>query len=338
MPRASASFGSRDGAGLYSVRADDETMWVAGAMAPVMSIRDWGLLWLLAFLWGGSYFFTEIALTALPPLTIVTIRVGLAAITLWALVRMRGLSPPGGWRPWAVFAGMAILNNVIPFSLIVWGQTRIDSSLASILNGATPLWTVLLAHVWASERLTINRVAGVVIGMAGVAWMLGAGALTGSLTDGALWGEIAVLGATLSYACSAIYARRYLTGPPLVTAAGQVTMATLLMIPAMLLIDQPWTLPKPGMDVVLALIGFGVLSTGFAYWLYFTLMARAGATNVMLVTLLNPVSAILLGTLILGERLEAQHLTGMALIAFGLIVLDGRALRLLRRGHGPERV
>ena len=300
-------------------------------MAPVMSIRDWALLWLLAFLWGGSFFFTEIALTALPPVTIVTIRVGLAAVTLWAIVYLRGLRPPGDWRPWAAFAGMAILNNVIPFSLIVWGQTRIDSSLASILNAATPLWTVLLAHVWASERLTVNRLAGVVIGMAGVAWMLGAGALSGTLAEGVLWGELAVLAATLSYACSAIYARRYLTGPPLVTAAGQVTMATLLMTPALLLIDQPWTLSMPGTEVVLALIAFGVLSTGFAYWLYFTLMARTGATNVMLVTLLNPVSAILLGTLILGERLEAQHVTGMALVAVGLIVLDGRLLQRLRR-------
>jgi drug/metabolite transporter (DMT)-like permease len=227
---------------------------------------------------------------------------------------------------------MGVLNNVVPFTLIVWGQSHIASGVASILNATTPLFTVLVAHVLtAEERLTSARIAGVVLGLIGVAVMVGEAAIAALGVD--VLAQLACLAAALSYAFAGIYGRRFkaMGVTPIATAAGQVTASSALLLPIMLLVDQPWTLPMPSMTAILALIGVAALSTALAYILYFRILATAGATNLLLVTFLIPVSAILLGVLVLGETLALKHVIGMALISLGLAAIDGRLWRALRR-------
>jgi drug/metabolite transporter (DMT)-like permease len=238
-------------------------------------------------------------------------------------------------RVWAAFFGMGLLNNLIPFCLIVWGQTRIASGLASILNATTPLFAVIVAHLLTpDEKMTGNRLVGVLVGFLGVAVMTGPAALSGLGSD--IWGQLAVLGAALSYSFAGIFGRRFraMGVQSLTTAAGQVTASTLMLVPMALLVDRPWALAMPGPATWAAMAGIALLSTALAYVLFFRILSTAGATNLMLVTFLIPVSAILLGSLALGERLEAKHVLGMALIAAGLAAIDGRLLSAFRPRPG----
>jgi drug/metabolite transporter (DMT)-like permease len=298
-----------------------------------MTRSDWTTLVILSLLWGGSFFFTGVALSALPPLTLVVLRVGIAALALNLLLCVGGPRLPRLPRDpsiWVAFFGMGFLNNVAPFCLIVWGQTRIASGLAAILNATTPLFTVAVAHLLTSdERMTGNRLSGVLIGLAGVVVMVGPDAAKGLGTD--LLAQVAVLGAALSYACAGLYGRRFarMGVAPLAVATGQVSASSLMLLPVVIAVDRPWGLPMPGLPVWAATTGTGLLSTAVAYVLYFRILARAGATNLSLVTFLIPISAILLGALILGEHLDPRHLLGMVLIACGLAAIDGRLVRRL---------
>jgi len=299
---------------------------MAGASS--MTGRVWLLLIGLSVLWGGSFFFAEVALLALPPLTVVLGRVGLAALALLLLVRLTGQRMPGGWAILGAFLVMGLLNNAIPFGLIVWGQTQIASGLAAILNASTPLFAVLLAHVCTSdERLTPGRVAGVLTGLLGVVLIVGRGAL-GQVGGGAWLAQIAVLAAAFSYALAGIFGRRFRGLPPAVIAAGQTSASTLLILPLVLVIDRPWTLAAPDPSALLAVVGLALLCTALAYVLYFRILALAGATNLLLVTLLIPVTALLLGALVLDEVVTLRQLAGMALIGAGLLTIDGRVPRL----------
>ncbi|WP_237402169.1 DMT family transporter [Rhodovulum sulfidophilum] len=293
-----------------------------------MGRAEWAMLLALSVLWGGSFLFVGIAVAELPTLTLVWLRVALAALVLWAAVAATGRRLPRAPRVWAAFLGMGLLNNVIPFSLIVAGQHSIASGLASILNATTPLFTVVVAGLLlADERPGRLQLAGVAAGLAGVAVMIGPDALAGLGTNALA--QLAVLGGALSYACAAVFGRRFrhMGVDPLVTAAGQVGAATLLLSPAMLIADRPWTLPMPGAGTCAAVLGLAVLSTALAYLLYFRILARAGATSLSLVTFLIPVSAILLGGLVLDERLVPTDFAGMACIALGLAAVDGRLFR-----------
>jgi drug/metabolite transporter (DMT)-like permease len=290
-----------------------------------MTASDWALLAVLSIVWGGSFLFIGVAVRELPPLTIVAIRVLTAALALLLVLRVMGVDLPRTRQAWAAFLGMSILNNVIPFTLIVWGQGHIPSGLASILNATTPLFTVIVAHhLTADEHLTGQKLAGVVVGFIGVAVMIGAAAMVS--WDAAILAQLAVLGAALSYGFSGVFGRRFKTMgiPPLATAAGQVTVSSALLVPVALIVDRPWALGLPSTETILSLAALGLVSTAFAYLIFFRLLARAGATNVGLVTFLIPVSAILLGVLVLGETLAARHFAGMALIGAGLILIDGR--------------
>jgi len=301
------------------------------AIQKQMDASEWGMLVALSLLWGGSFFFIGIAVKELPPVTIVTLRVSLAATALLIVCRIMGLHLPRQWSVWRAFFGMGLLNNIIPFCLIVWGQTHIASGLASILNATTPLFTVIVAHfLTADEKMTGNKLAGVLIGFAGVATMIGPAAFGGAISG--LWGQIAILGAAISYSFAGIFGRRFkaMGVPPLMTATGQISSSTLMLIPAALLIDKPWTLAMPSLGTWGALIGIALLSTALAYLIFFRILATAGATNLALVTFLIPVSAILLGSLILGEQLEIKHFAGMAMIAAGLAAIDGRLPAKLR--------
>ena len=282
----------------------------------------------LSVLWGGSFFFVGIAIAALTPLTIVLIRLSLAALTLWLVVLVMRVPPPATCRAWVSLLIMGILNNVIPFSLIVWGQSHIESGLASIFNAMTPLFTVLVAGaLLADERISGAKLLGVMLGLTGAAVMVGADALRGISTE--VLAQLAVMGAAVSYGFSSVFGRRFkgLGLNPIAIAAGQVTMSAILLAPAALYVEKPWLLPMPGGEVWAALAALAVFSTALAYILFFRVLASAGATNVSLVTFLVPVSAILLGTVFLGERLELTHLVGMLLIALGLCAIDGRLWR-----------
>ena len=295
-----------------------------------MSRHEWLLLIILSIVWGGSFFFVGVAVEALPPLTIVALRVSLATVALLAVVQFSGMRMPSNPSIWVAFIFMGMLNNVIPFTLIVWGQTHIASGLASILNATTPLFTIVAAHLLTKdEKMTSNKVAGVIIGFAGVVIMIGHEAL-GGLGD-SVFAQLAVLAAAISYSLAGIFGRRFAQSgiKPVVTATGQVTASSLILIPLAVFYDKPFTLPMPGFEIWSAILGLALISTAFAYVLYFRILSTAGATNLLLVTLLIPVSAILLGTAVLGEQLELKHMLGMGLISIGLLSIDGRAIQIL---------
>jgi len=288
-----------------------------------MTAREWSLLLALSLVWGGSFFFAKIAVAEIPPLTLVLARVGLAAAALHLALRASGVRFPVEARTLRALLVMGALNNAVPFTLIFWGQQEIASGLASILNATTPLWIVLLAHLLVpGERLTPARIGGVAAGLAGVVVLIGPEALAG--LGSALAAQLAVLGAALSYAFAGLWGRRFRALPPLATAAGQLTASTLIMAPLALLLDRPWTLAAPQLGTVAAVLALALVSTAFAYLLFFRLLSSAGATSASLVTLLIPVSAVLLGALLLGERLGPEAALGMALIALGLALIDGR--------------
>ena len=303
-----------------------------------MSATEWGLLVFLSVLWGGSFFFNGIAVKELPPLSVVTARVILAALVLQLVLRLAGQKVPVTWEAIVAFLGMGLLNNVVPFTLIVVGQRQLPSGLASILNATTPIWTVIVVHVLTSDdRMTGNRLAGVLIGFVGVAVMIGPEAL-GGLGDH-LMAEAAVLGAAWSYAFGSVFSRRFqrMAMPPLVTATGQITASAIMMLPLALIVDRPWLQGMPGLATLGALTGLAVLSTALAYGVYFRILSTASVTNLSLVTFLIPVSAILLGVFVLGEHLDSRHIAGMSIIALGLAAIDGRLWRILTRGRDPAR-
>lgn len=293
-----------------------------------MSAAEWALLVFLSVLWGGSFFFNHVAVAVLPPFTVVAVRVSVAAAILWLVVLARGVPVPRAPGAWAAFMVMGLFNNAVPFSLIVWSQSHIASGVAAILNASTPLFAVLLAPLAINERLTAGRLAGVLLGLGGVAVMMGGAALQDGIE---LAAEAACVLAAVSYAVAGLYGRRFsrLGLAPLATAAGMLTCSSLLLLPLAALVDRPWTLPFPGTAAVASLAGLAALSTALAYLVFFRLLETAGPVNLTLVTLLVPVTAVLLGILVLGEPLRPRQLLGMALIAAGLAAIDGRPLACL---------
>lgn len=298
---------------------------------PRLNGQVWGLLLGLSILWGGSFFFIGVAVRELPPLTIVAVRVATAALILVPVMYLLGRQLPRDPGLWRAFFVIGLLNNMIPFSLFVWAQGQIPSGLASILNATTPISTVLVAHAFTQdEKLTPSRIIGVLLGLAGVVAMLGPDLISGLGHN--VPAQAACLLATLSYAFAGVYGRRFrqLQVEPLVVAGGQLIASSLVLVPLALLVDRSLSLPLPSWQACAALLGLAALSTALAYVIFFRVMAAAGS-NVNLVTLLVPVSAILLGVLVLGEVLEPRHFVGIAVIALGLVAIDGRVLRMLQR-------
>jgi drug/metabolite transporter (DMT)-like permease len=290
-----------------------------------MVLKDWAQLLLLGGIWGGSFFFARIAVSELHPLVLVMFRVGIAAVALQLYLAVRGPSFRLAFPHAGLFFLLALTNNVVPFSLIFAGQTELGAGVASVLNATTPFWTLILANALTSdEKLSWNKLAGIALGIAGTAVMIGPGLLAG--LGGSVWAKFALIGASLSYAVALMIARRFTGVPSPVIATGQLTASTIIMIPVVLLTYGPGGVFDASPPVWAAVFALALLSTAFAYILYFNLVASAGATNASLVTLVVPVSAILLGLLFLGERLELFELGGMALIALGLVTIDGRLL------------
>jgi len=294
-----------------------------------MDRQTWLLLILLSVLWGASFFFGSVALRELPPTTIAFVRVALAAALLFPLFKIKGGTLPTSLAGWMPFFVMGLLNNVIPFSLVLVGQMRISSGLASVLNATTPLFTVLVLASFGDERLIARRIVGVVIGIVGVIVLREPGIVQ---SDSETFGMLLCLGGALSYGFSGLWGRRKFNGvAPLTSSTCQLITSSVALAFIAAAVDQPWQLPMPGAATWAALIGLAALSTSLAYVVFFHILARSGATNVMLVTLLIPVTAILLGVLVLGEPLTVREIVGALVIASALLVIDGRALRWFRR-------
>ncbi len=278
---------------------------------------------LLALIWGGSFVANRQALTGLPVLTIVAMRVLGGAVALWLWVALRGLPVPRGARWIGACAVMGLLNNVVPFCLIVWGQQQIPAGLAGILNASTAVFAVLVAAaVFPDERLTPARALGVALGLGGVIMAVGPRAL--AAFDLRSTAQLACLAAAVSYAISGAFARTALKGiRPEVSAAGMLTAASALLVPAALWHDG---LPQaaPTLPVLASLAYLSLAASALAYILFYAVLRLAGAGNLGLVTLLVAPVAIVLGTLIFGERLSLGALAGFGLIALGLLVMDGR--------------
>jgi drug/metabolite transporter (DMT)-like permease len=301
-----------------------------------MKPGEWGMLILLSIFWGGSFFFVEIALRGFQPFTVVFLRVTIAAVILLAVVILHGQKLPAGLRTWGAYLVMGALNNAIPFSLIVWGQTRIDSGVASILNATTPIFTVTLAHLLTSdEHLTIRKMLGVLTGFLGVYIMLAP-----ELKDGFSWrglGQIAILGAAVSYSFAGIFGKRFKDRSPVVNSAGMLICSSIMMLP-LFIITTPFATLNPSLDALAAVLGIAAISTAMAYLLYFRILATAGATNVLLVTFLIPISALLLGVGVLGEVIHVWEYAGMGCIFLGLVLIDGRLLAKLAPGLHKQQV
>lgn len=291
--------------------------------------RDWSLLAALSILWGGSFFFNGAALRELPPLTLVFLRVALGAAILLPLLRLQGIGLPREMAGWMPFVAISLLNNVIPFSLIAIGQTLIPSGLASILNATTPVFTVVVMIAAGDEGLQIRRMAGVALGLAGVILLRGWGFETRPEQG---LGILLCLGGALSYGFAALAARRLLTdAAPLATATFQLMASTVMMAAVAGVVEQPWQLSMPGPATWFAVLGLAALSTALAYIVFFQIVRRSGASNVMLVTLLIPVTGILLGCLVLGEPISMREIAGAIVIGSALLVIDGRAFGVPRR-------
>lgn len=300
-----------------------------------MGFVDW--LWLLALgvIWGGSFYFTKIALADFPPFTLVFARVSLASLCLFMFLKMTGRRVPTSREAWRAFFTMGVLNNVVPFSLLFWGQIHIASGLASILNATVPMFTILAAHFFThDERIEKHKMLGIVLGVFGVALLIGFDfdmGKNGDMGEGGigsipLLAMFACLGGALSYGLGNVYSRRSqeIVADPIAMAFGQFTASTLVMIPIVCFVDRPWALPLPSSNAVFSVLGLAVICSALAYIMYFKLLAKVGATNVSLVAFLIPISAIILGSLFLEERLAVNHFAGMICIGLGLVAIDGR--------------
>jgi drug/metabolite transporter (DMT)-like permease len=318
----------RNAAEAMNVSARDTAFMIRSQM----NGRDWLVLLFLALIWGGAFFFIGVAVRHVPPLTYVWLRVTIGAAGLWAYLIIKGERISLPRQVWGSILLLAILNNALPFTLFGWGQTHIASGLASILNATTPIWGVVVAHFLThDERMSPRKVAGVLLGFGGVAVMIGPSLLSNLGTSGLA--ELACVTAALSYALAAVWARRFrrLGISPFSVTTGQLTAGAIIMLPMSMFIDKPWTHAFPPMSAVAAITALALLCTALGYVLYFRLIDRAGATNALLVTLLVPPVAILLGGLFLGESLAPQDFAGLALIALGLAAIDGRVLTLVAR-------
>ena len=301
-----------------------------------MNRRDWAILGALALIWGGAFFFIGVAVRHVPPFTYVLARLALAAAAMLAFLWWRGEPLGLPRRAWGAIVLLALINTALPFTLFGWAQTQIASGLASILNATTPIWGVIVAHLFTSdEKITPRKAAGVLVGFAGVALMIGPG-LFASLGGGAL-AQLACVVAALSYALAGVWARRFkkMGVSPMSVTTGQLIVGALIMVPVAL-IDKPWTLDWPPLEAIAAIAALAVVCTAFGYVLYFKLIDSSGATNALLVTLLVPPTAILLGVMFLGEAISPIDIGGLALIGLGLAAIDGRLLSWQPRRFLPR--
>ena len=304
-----------------------------GTQQKTISSRAWAELLLLSVIWGGSFLSIRIALDEIGPLTAVAHRTGWAMLLLWGYVVIRRLALPTGWRVWGAFVVMGLLNNVVPFSLMAWGQLHIETGLTSILNASTAIFGVIAAAIFfADEQLTLRKAIGVTIGFAGVSTAIGLSAFKDF--DLRSLGQLAVIAGTISYALAGVWARKSLGHlKPQVAAAGMLTGASIVTLPMAYFIEGPLTLDLEPRTWA-AISYYAVMATAIAYMLYYRVLGMAGSGNLMLCTLLVAPVAIILGAVVLGEALPLRAYAGFAMLAAGLLILDGRIWQAVKYRAG----
>jgi drug/metabolite transporter (DMT)-like permease len=292
---------------------------------------EWGLIVLQSMLWGSSYFFVAVVGSEIPAPTVAALRAIPAAAVLAAIVLPLGYRLPATLAEWRLFIVFSAFNTVLPFLLIVWGQARATGGMAAILNATAPLFGIFLAHVLThDEKLSWSKAGGIVVGIAGVGILMGHDIVTGASAD--LMSRLALLASPFCYVCANIFARRRLGSYPPFAIAVTQQLGTLMVAAALALaLDRPWEQPAPSWQALAAIAGMGVLGSALASLCHFTVLQRAGATNASLVTLIMPLTPVLLGGVFLGERLSSTDLAGAATIAAALIIIDGRAFGAVRR-------
>ena len=291
-------------------------------MAPSSRRANVALLLALALIWGSSYMLIKLGLETLPPLTIAAGRIGLAAMVVVVIVWWRGERLPVGFNQWRPFMVMAMLSNVLPFTLIAWGEVRIDSGLTGILLGCMPLATLVLAHLFTrDERLSTHKIMGLTLGGGGLALLIGADALAG--LGGHLLGELAVIGAGLSYASATVYAHRAIRGRPTVSSASTLLVATAIILPFSLALDTPWRLDPSALSLA-AVAVLGIVGTGLATVIYFRLVGGAGATFTAMINYLIPPISVLWGVTLLAETPSLRMAGALALILAGVGLINRR--------------
>jgi drug/metabolite transporter (DMT)-like permease len=302
--------------------------------APNASLKlgaaEWGLIALQSMLWGSSYFFIAVAQPDLPPLTIAALRTIPASIVLVTIVLSLGYRMPATLAEWRTFIFFSAFNSLLPFALIVWGQARATGGMAAILNATAPLFGIFLAHLLTrDEKISAHKLAGILVGITGVAILVGADFIGGTRED--MLARLALIAAPLCYVLANIFARTYLGHhPPFVIAMMQMVATIFVAFPLALAVDRPWTLSMPSLTVLGAIVGMGVFGSGLSSLCHFTVLRRAGTTNALLVTLIMPLTPIVLGGLFIGEHLTLREATGALVIAAALIIIDGRMLRSFR--------
>jgi drug/metabolite transporter (DMT)-like permease len=283
------------------------------------SFTDFLLLLTLATLWGASYTFIKLGVATIPPVTLIAARTILAGALLLAVMRASGVSLPREVATWRLFLVQACLNSVIPFTLIAWAELTVDAGLAAILNSTTPIFAFLIT--WAITRhepATARKLVGVVAGLAGICLIIGTDALSGLGEE--IPAQLAIVAATVSYACAAIFGRNFKGSNPLVPAAGSLISGGALLIPMSLVVDQPWTL-SPSLDSVLALLGLSVFSTALAFAIYFRLLHRLGTVGTTAQAYLRVPIGVAIGILFLGESLSSTAWIGLVCVVAGVAAM-----------------
>jgi drug/metabolite transporter (DMT)-like permease len=309
-----------------------QTGGATGGAAPLrMGAVEWGLIALQSMFWGSSYFFIALVQAELPALTIAALRTIPASAALLLIVLSLGYRLPATLAEWRLFIAFSAFNTLLPFVLIVWGQSRATGGMAAILNASAPLFGIFLAHLLTQdEKLSWNKLIGILVGMTGVAILVGYDFAVGSGAD--ILARLALLAAPLLYVCANIFARNKLGHyPPFVVAMMQMVGSVFVAFPLAIAVDQPWALPLPSLGTLGAILGMGLLGSALASLCHFTVLHRAGATNATLVTLIMPLTPILLGGIFLGEHLSPREIAGALVIAAALIIIDGRIFRLAVR-------
>jgi drug/metabolite transporter (DMT)-like permease len=307
-------------------RASQASSSIVAPAAPQMAARDYGLIALQSMLWGSAFFFIALVGGEVQPITITALRLVPACLVLLVVIHVLGLRLPATWGAWGKMLLMSAFNNVVPFILIIHAQRDVSGGIAAIFNATAPLFAVFIAPLFVpEERWSWLRICGILTGIVGVAVLVGGAGAVKPMAAGLL------LTAACCYASANVMTRLFFPGiPPFVIACAQMIASLVLAASAALLFEQPWRMAPPSERTWLAIAAMGILSSAFASLCHFTVLRRAGATNAMLVTIILPLTPIVLGSLLLGEQITVRQLIGGLIIAFALVIIDGRLFRALQ--------
>jgi drug/metabolite transporter (DMT)-like permease len=300
------------------------------------------LLFLLATMWGPSFLFIKVAVQDFTPITLVAIRLSLAAIFLFVTLSVNKKKLPRAWTTWRKFVFMGFFANALPFVLFSFGEQYAESGAASILNGTTPIFTVIFANfLIEDERFTANRVGGVLLGFLGILLIFFPdlqGLLSGQGLHGGpeTLGLISFIGASACYGIAITYSRANLRGlAPLVGPTMQLICAAGITLPLALIAERPFSL-SPGLPSIGAATALGLFGTAIAYLIYYRLLDNVSATFISFVTYLLPPIGVLLGVIFLDEQPGWYSFAGLVLIILGVMVINGLISDLVRRRRPPK--